>query len=260
MITRRSRRYLYSILVALIVINSAEIVAYADDASSTPAQTTGSLIVITHPVNSSSSHFLAGDFTQTVTGNQATPASFYGNESGVTVTLGAGNYSVSQAIQQGITTSFSADCNGTIAGGETKTCVITNTCDLVAATADTPAPLPSTPTGPTPTPSPSPISTPNPVISSATPSPSPSSSPSPNPSPSPSPSGGGGGGGKYAPPVTQAPVVSSPGQVLAARTGPAPSIPNIPRTGRDEEPLFLINEIILTLLLTATLGYARIKI
>ena len=40
--------------------------------------------------------------------------------------LNAGPYSVSEANLPGYDATFSADCNGTIALGETKTCTIVN--------------------------------------------------------------------------------------------------------------------------------------
>src|SRR5439155_22461298 len=59
-----------------------------------------------------------------VTGNSPSPASFPGGST--TVALIAGSYSVSETGPSGYASSFSADCSGSIDGGETKTCTVTN--------------------------------------------------------------------------------------------------------------------------------------
>ena len=77
------------------------------------------------------------DFTITVDGVNPFPASFPGSEClrspsacpppGTRVILGPGSYSVSESGgPAGYSGTFSADCAGTIAAGETKTCTITN--------------------------------------------------------------------------------------------------------------------------------------
>ncbi len=85
-----------------------------------------SLTVIKHVVNASG-NAVASDFTMTVTGGSPSPASFPGSETGTLVTLSAGTYSVSETTRIGYTATFSADCSGTIAIGQSKTCTITNT-------------------------------------------------------------------------------------------------------------------------------------
>src|SRR5437879_11992420 len=53
--------------------------------------------------------------------------SFPGSAAGTDVTLGAGTYSVAESGgPAGYTASPSADCSGTIAAGEHRTCTITN--------------------------------------------------------------------------------------------------------------------------------------
>src|SRR5213594_3729363 len=69
---------------------------------------------------------VSSDFTINVTGNAATPSSFPGSSTGTTVTLNAGNYSVSESVPTGYAASYSTDCSGSIAVGQTKTCTITN--------------------------------------------------------------------------------------------------------------------------------------
>ena len=101
------------------------------------APTTGTLHVIKHVVNDSGGSASAANFTLSVSGTSPSPASFPGAESpGTTVTLGAGSYSVSEIGPSGYTSSFSADCSGTIAAGETKTCTVTND-DVAAPTTGT---------------------------------------------------------------------------------------------------------------------------
>ena len=68
---------------------------------------------------------LPSDFTITVTGNSPSPATFPGS-AGQLVTLNAGDYSVTESTVSPYTGGFSADCTGSIAVGETKTCTITN--------------------------------------------------------------------------------------------------------------------------------------
>jgi hypothetical protein len=86
------------------------------------------LIVIKHVINDNGGSKAAGDFTMNVTGGNVAPnASFAGAESpGTTVTLDAGSFSVDETSDLGYTKTTSADCAGTIANGQTKTCTITN--------------------------------------------------------------------------------------------------------------------------------------
>ena len=61
-------------------------------------QSTGTLIVIKHVINNNGGTALAGNFWLTVTGNGASPASFWGSEAGTTVTLNAGaSYNVTES-------------------------------------------------------------------------------------------------------------------------------------------------------------------
>jgi len=85
--------------------------------------------------------FEAEDFTITVTGNNPEPSEFLGSSEGTLVTLGTGEYTVSELndlIGVSVLTEFSGDCTqsdqyeaqGTIANGEEQTCTIENTVDL----------------------------------------------------------------------------------------------------------------------------------
>jgi hypothetical protein len=94
--------------------------------TTTPPQP-GTLRVIKHVVNDDSGTSAAADFTISVTGNSPTPSTFPGAESpGTNVTLMAGSYGVTETGPVGYVAFFSADCSGTIAAGQTKTCTITN--------------------------------------------------------------------------------------------------------------------------------------
>jgi prealbumin domain-containing protein len=86
----------------------------------------GTLIVKKHVINDNGGGKSASDFTMSVTGTDASPSSFPGSESGTTVTLDAGAYSVDEGLVSGYTKSIGANCSGTIANGETKYCTITN--------------------------------------------------------------------------------------------------------------------------------------
>lgn len=68
------------------------------------------------------------DFTIEVTGVTVSNSSFPGaDDPGTTITLNVGDYSVTEDVVDKYTPSFSSDCSGTIAIGDAKTCVITNT-------------------------------------------------------------------------------------------------------------------------------------
>lgn len=84
------------------------------------------LTVIKRVVNNSTGTAVAGDFTILVSGLGVSESVFAGNENGVTVTLDAGQYLVSELPAAGYTVSYSTDCDGTIGVGETKTCTVTN--------------------------------------------------------------------------------------------------------------------------------------
>ena len=84
------------------------------------------LIVIKRVINDDGNDGAAPDFTMTVTGPSVSSASFPGSESGTTVTLNAGSYLVNEEDDRGYVKTLGADCAGTIAVGETKTCTITN--------------------------------------------------------------------------------------------------------------------------------------
>jgi hypothetical protein len=84
--------------------------------------------VIKHVINDDGGTAVAADFTITVTANNPNPASFPGVEApGTLVSLDAGPYSVTEiGGPAGYSTIYSADCIGSVAPGETKTCTVTN--------------------------------------------------------------------------------------------------------------------------------------
>ncbi len=91
------------------------------------------LIVIKHVIGDGAT---ASSFHMSTHGTNASPADgFPGAESpGTNVTLDPGSYNVTETGPSGYTPSFSADCSGTIANSETKTCTVTNHVDCSAAT------------------------------------------------------------------------------------------------------------------------------
>ena len=88
----------------------------------------GHLIVIKHVVNDNGGTAVASDFTMTIGGVTAQGGnSFPGEESpGTDKTVTTGSYGVTETGPSGYSATFSADCVGTIAEGETKTCTVTN--------------------------------------------------------------------------------------------------------------------------------------
>jgi hypothetical protein len=86
-----------------------------------------SLTVIKHVINDNGGTKVASDFTMNVAGTGVSNPSFPGTESpGINVTLSPGSYTVTESAMPGYNAAQSADCVGTIAQGQHKTCVITN--------------------------------------------------------------------------------------------------------------------------------------
>ncbi|MEZ4712473.1 MAG: choice-of-anchor D domain-containing protein [Caldilineaceae bacterium] len=77
-------------------------------------------------VNDNGGTGVAGDFTLNVAATNPSQTSFAGSASGTTITLDAGSYSVTETAAAGYTVSYSADCSGTIALGESRSCTVTN--------------------------------------------------------------------------------------------------------------------------------------
>ena len=77
-------------------------------------------------VNDNGGASVAGDFTLNVAATNPSQSSFAGSASGTTITLDAGSYSITESAAAGYAVSYSADCTGTIALGESKSCTVTN--------------------------------------------------------------------------------------------------------------------------------------
>jgi hypothetical protein len=86
------------------------------------------LIVIKHVINDSGGSATASAFTMKINGITATGGNqFAGAESpGTDKSVTPGSYNVTETGPAGYVSSFSADCTGTIALGQTKTCTVTN--------------------------------------------------------------------------------------------------------------------------------------
>ena len=107
---------------------AAHIAEHFDTVGPCPEQM-AHLIVIKHVINDNGGSAAAGDFTIAVSGVAVVDGNtFPGVEAPGTIkTLSSvGSYSVGENGPAGYAASYSADCSGTIALGETKTCTVTN--------------------------------------------------------------------------------------------------------------------------------------
>ena len=103
-------------------------------ASPPPPITTGKIIVIKKVINDGGGTKSPSDFIITVNGNNPTPSSFAGSSSGTTITINKGRYNVTEQgsdisndyVPGFYTPNYSSDCAGTIKGGDTVSCTITN--------------------------------------------------------------------------------------------------------------------------------------
>jgi hypothetical protein len=84
------------------------------------------LKVIKHVINDNGGTAIASDFGINVDGNNPTPSSFPGSETGTDVKIGPGWYNVYEYGFSGYKASYSPECNDQINLGENKTCTITN--------------------------------------------------------------------------------------------------------------------------------------
>ncbi len=85
------------------------------------------LIVIKTVINDNGGTATASQFTLDSGGTNDTPDNFAGAEApGTDVTLDAGSYNVTESGPSGYAASFSSECSGSIANGQTKTCTVTN--------------------------------------------------------------------------------------------------------------------------------------
>ena len=109
---------------------AAHVAEHGDTIGPCQGELTAHLVVIKHVINDEGGSAVAGDFTITVSGVTVVGGNaFPGAEApGTTKTLSSvGDYSVEEtAGPAGYYVLYSADCSGTIALGETKTCTVTN--------------------------------------------------------------------------------------------------------------------------------------
>lgn len=112
---------------ALIALWGLSLGAGSLNTAHAQATSTATLIVRKVVVNNLTSTFVPADFILGIAGTGVSSSTILGNASGTPVTLSAGAYQVIESSTTGITSSFSANCSGTIAAGETRTCIVTNT-------------------------------------------------------------------------------------------------------------------------------------
>jgi len=115
----------YTAYVKLYHQNSQGAEASAE-AEITIAVNKGTITVIKEVLNDDGGTAVAGDFTLTVQGGDGATQPFPGSETGTTVFVTPGNFSVDEFEPNGYAISFFGDCSGTIAGGEFKKCTISN--------------------------------------------------------------------------------------------------------------------------------------
>ncbi|HEY3311314.1 MAG TPA: hypothetical protein VGK00_06700 [Anaerolineales bacterium] len=97
-----------------------------DTPEDVPVPISPKLIVIKHVITNDGGDKIAANFTMNVSGVHPTSTSFAGSETGTEVILSPGAYSVGETELWGYTATKSADCTGTVAYGDVKTCTITN--------------------------------------------------------------------------------------------------------------------------------------
>ena len=98
------------------------------------AATTGTVTVIKQVVNTHTGTKTPANFNIIVQAQNGILApsidtfsiSFPGSSAGVPVTINAGTYSITETPDVGYSASYSADCSGTLAAGDNKTCTIIN--------------------------------------------------------------------------------------------------------------------------------------
>ncbi|MBI1934129.1 hypothetical protein HYS30_00515, partial [Candidatus Peregrinibacteria bacterium] len=86
----------------------------------------GKLIIIKHVINDNGGTEPARKFTLTIDGTDVSRRTVRGSEEGTEVSLTSGPYSVDERQVRGYEPSFSEQCSGTIAPGETRRCIVEN--------------------------------------------------------------------------------------------------------------------------------------
>lgn len=85
-----------------------------------------SITIIKHVINDNGGEAVASDFTINVTGENPSESTFPGSESGTTITLDPGDYSIDENSFGGYEKTLGENCSGTISSGQSLTCIITN--------------------------------------------------------------------------------------------------------------------------------------
>ena len=88
-----------------------------------------SLTIIKNVVNDDDGTNVPSDFTMIISAQNPSNNNFPGSSTGTTITIDAGDYSVSETGPGDYTASFSPECSGTAAADATLTCTITNNDD-----------------------------------------------------------------------------------------------------------------------------------
>lgn len=99
------------------VVTSDDIQAYE--------ATTGTLMLVTQVVNDDSGNKRPDDFTSVIS-TDTTTDHVMGSSDGAPIILPSGNFHVSEIGTDGYGTAYGAGCSGSLAIGETRTCIITN--------------------------------------------------------------------------------------------------------------------------------------
>ncbi|MDQ6864852.1 MAG: hypothetical protein M3044_13650, partial [Thermoproteota archaeon] len=86
----------------------------------------GRITVVKNVINDDRGTKRPSDFMIFVTGNNPSPNNFPGSALGTSVSVQTGNYQVIEASVPGYTTTYSSGCSGSITGGETIKCVVSN--------------------------------------------------------------------------------------------------------------------------------------
>jgi hypothetical protein len=114
--------WIVAVIAAVIVVIVIGIIIFVV----TRPQPTGTLIVVTRVFNDDGQTASPADFSQHVAVGGTNKANFGGSAAGVTLTLNAGQYEVTQDGRVFYSATLSSDCSGQLAADETRTCTIDN--------------------------------------------------------------------------------------------------------------------------------------
>ncbi len=167
-ITIRSLAFFALVLGGLLAMGAPALVSaqmvpcgWYYNGSSSSSCGTGTLLVYVQSLNGTGSSYYYGNygngnygngnsysssnFTVQVSGQNASPSSFVGSQSGTLVSItGGSSYSVTVPQAFGYTPSYSVGCNGTIAANQQATCVVTMSAGSTYSSYPQPYPYPYT--------------------------------------------------------------------------------------------------------------------